>query len=262
MRNGIKPMLGAVLVLLSLGAGLQAADTLQLTTVGASAVMGGVYTSPYGVSVNGGPTTLMICDDFTTDSYVGLTWTATETTLSQISNSSVAGLKFATAPYSTTPGIVGGPSNVGIDYATAAVLAAQLMSLPNIGTPAENAEMAGELSFAIWGVFDTNLLQNTSTGYGTLTAGQLSAALGYITAAQGLVSAATSGGVTNLNLISINGQSINSLTVYTSNPLGASQEFLRVSMPEPSYPAVLAVDLLAVLGLIVVLRKRAVGAAN
>ena len=136
---------------------------------GANAVMGGVYTSPYGISINGGPTALMICDDFTTDISVGLTWTATGTTLTQMSNSSVAGLKFATSPYSTTPGIVGGPANVAADYATAAVLAAQLISMPNVGTPAENAQVAGELSYALWGVFDTALLQDTSTGYGNLT---------------------------------------------------------------------------------------------
>jgi hypothetical protein len=257
MRNRIKPSLGAVLLLLGLVAGLQAADTLNLTSAGANSVMGGVYTSPYGISVNGGPTTLMICDDFTTDISVGLTWTANQTTLTQISDASVAGLKFASSPYNITPGIVGGPSNVVADYATAAVLAAQLLTLPNVGTVGEDSAAAGEISYALWAVFDTKLLQNTDTGYGTLTTGQLTAAQGYLAAAQGLVSAATSGGVTDLTHISINGQSIAGLTIYTPDPKNTSQEFLRVSMPEPSYPTVLAIDLLAVVGLVVALRRRA-----
>jgi hypothetical protein len=55
----------------------------------------------------------MICDDFLTDVYVGYSWQAKVSTLS----STVAGLKFANAPYGTTPEILGGASTSAQDYA-------------------------------------------------------------------------------------------------------------------------------------------------
>lgn len=258
MRNHISSPLKKTLVLLACFAtGAFALDSLTLKNAGANAVMGGVYTSPYGISINGSSTSvLMICDDYTTDININDTWSANATSLTQINQSSVAGLKFATAPYNSSPGIQGGPTKVSQDYATAVVLAAQLMSLPNIGTSSENAEVAGELSYAIWGVFDAPLLTSVNTGYGTLTATELAAANSYLVAAQSLVAGATTGGTVDLTKISIGGHSINGATIYTSTPLDKSQEFILVSMPEPAYPAVLALDLLAVVGLIVVFRRR------
>ena len=250
----------ALLALTCMTSGAWGQVTLTVANAGAYANMGGVYTSPYGLQIDGGSPTLMICDDFLTDIYVGYSWQANVTTLSSLSSSTVAGLKFANSPYGTSPGILGGVSNAAQDYAVAAVLAAELMSLPNIGTAAENQQTAGQLSYAIWGVFDAPLLTSTNTGYGTLTTTDLNAAKADITSAQALVAAATIGGVTDLTKISINGNPITGLTVYTAEPnAGASQEFLRVSMPEPSSPASLAIDLLAVFGLVMVLRRRTVG---
>jgi hypothetical protein len=268
MRNFMPRPLSGVVVLLACLASGALADQLTVANAGAYANMGGVYTSPYGIQVNGGSPVLMICDDFTTDIYVGYSWSGAATTLTDVSSTSVAGLKFANSPANVTPGIVGGTSNAAQDYAVAAVLAAELMSLQNIDTPSEDTETAGELSYAIWSLFDTNVLSSVNpdgsvnTGFGTLTSTEVSAAQTDIASALALVTGATTGGVTDLSKISIGGQSIESLTVYTANPASASQEFLMVSMPEPSYPAVLAVDLLAVIGLIAVFRRRLTGIFN
>jgi len=141
-----------------------------------------------------------------------------------------------------------------------------LMTLPNFGTPAENTETAGELSYAIWSVFDNSLynsLNSTgSTGYGSLTPTEVAAVDADVLNAQNLVAGATAGGTTNLNNISIDGQSILSLTVYTPSPLSASQEFLTVNVAEPPSPLLLATDLLALAGLIVLARRRLAGSVS
>jgi hypothetical protein len=234
-----------------------AQDTLTVQNTAASAPMGGVYTSPYGISVNGTPT-LLICDDFETDIYVGYSWQATPNTLTQISATTVSPLKFDSSPGSSA--VLGGPSNVAEDYATAAVLSAELMTLPNFGTPSEDTETAGELSYAIWSVFDSSLYSSLtstgSTGFGSLTTTEVDAVENDIKSAQILVAGATTAGTTNLDDISINGESITSLTVYTPIPVGASQEFLTVTLAEPPSPALLGTDLLALAGLILIARRR------
>jgi len=250
--------LGRVLVLAFASVASAAwADSLTVQNTGASAAMGGVYTSPYGIAVNGTPT-LLICDDFETDISLGYTWSASPVTLTQIDSSTVAGLKFASSPYSSA--ILGGASNVVEDYATAAVLAAELLTLPNVGTGAENAETAGVLSYAIWSVFDsslgTSLNSNGSTGYGSLNTTQVAAVNAAIANAENLASGATVGGTTTLSNISVNGQTLDGLTVYTPNPLAASQEFLQVQMPEPGYPMMLGLELLGAAGVILAFRRR------
>lgn len=228
---------GLMLVVACLVSVAWADDTLVLQNTGAGAAMGGVYTSPYGITVNGTPT-LLICDDFETDISLGHSWFAIPNTLTQISSSTVNGLKFASSPYSSA--ILAGTS-VAEDYATAAVVAAELLTLPNVGTPAENTETAGELSYAIWSVFDnslyTSLNSTGSTGFGSLTTTEVAAVDAYIVNAQNLVGGATAGGVTTLDDILVGGHPITNLTVYSPNPLGSSQEFLTVNTvatPEPS----------------------------
>jgi len=266
VRNMLRRVQRLVPILMCLTLGAWAQDSMVLSNGGAWATMGGVYTSPYGISVNGGIPTLLICDDFTTDISLGQTWTASVTTLTTVDSGNVENLKFASSPYDTTPGIQGAtpptaPSltTVAYDYATAAVLAAELLNLPGVGTSSEDTETAGELSYALWAVFDAPLLTSTNTGYGTLSTGELSAALNDLSAAQSLVNAATVGGVTTLSDISVDGASIANMTVYTPtqpNGLASSQEFVTVAMPEPSFPSTLALDLLAAASLGLVFRKR------
>jgi hypothetical protein len=247
-----KTKYGGLVVVLAVGCLVPGAwcqpVSMTLDNAGYGNVMGGVYTSPYGISINNGAATSLICDDFTTDISIGQMWTGVETTLTTINSADIANLKF------------GKVANAVQDYGVAAVLSAELLGLPNqTGT---NAITAGELSYAIWDVFDPTLLTSVNTGYGTLTSGELSAALSDLSAAQTLVAAATSGGNVNLGAIDVGGQAIESLTIYTPNPLAASQEFLTVRMPEPSYPATLAVDLTAVVGLILFFRRRPAGVVN
>ena len=265
VTNMFKQLQRLVPVLMCVALGAWAQDSMVLTSPGAWAAMGGVYTSPYGISVNNAVPTWLICDDYTTDISLGQSWTADATTLTTVDSGDVGSLKFASASYNEAPGIQGATSTppslttVAYDYATAAVLAAELLTSSNVGTSSENTETVGELSYALWGVFDAPLLTSTNTGFGTLTSGELAAANSDLLAAQALVTAATSGGVTNLNSISVNGASIASMTVYTPikpNGLASSQEFMTVAMPEPSYPSILALDLLAAAGLGLVFRKR------
>src|ERR1035438_10716303 len=96
MRTLIRCLVLAVACLVSVA---WATDTLTVQNPGAGSVMGGVYTSPYGISVNGTPT-LLICDDFETDISLGLSWQANPTALTQISSATVSGLKFANSTYS------------------------------------------------------------------------------------------------------------------------------------------------------------------
>lgn len=253
---------GSLLVVACLVSVARADDTLVLQSAGANSVMGGVYTSPYGITVNGTPT-LLICDDFTTDISLGQTWTAAPTALTTVDAGDVGSLKFANAPYISN--ILGATppttplTTVAADYAVAAVLAAELETLPNIGTPAENTEVAGELSYALWGVFDAPLLTSINTGYGTLTGTELSVAKADLASAQALVAAATGGAGIALSNISVNGVSLESMTVYTpTSPSGlaSSQEFITVATPEPSFWSIFALDLLAAASLGFIFRRR------
>lgn len=255
----LKSLYLAGTLLLFCGGGAFAQDSLTLLSPPntGNANAGGVYTSPYNISVNGVALQL-VCDDYLNDISVGETWLANVTTLTTLTSSSVSSLLFGStgSSGSTPPSAAPVYSNIAEDYAVAAVLVAELMLLPNYDSVA-----AEGYSFAIWDVFDTNA--GAPTGLASLASGDLTAAENLVTAAM------KPDGSVDLSQISVNGQSIASLTVYTPtndipNGGGGSvpQEFLQVSMPEPSYPAVLAVDLLAIVGLMVALRRRITGIFN
>jgi hypothetical protein len=246
MRNFLaKPIRTAVFLLpcLAIGIWAQSTDTLQLVGVGPGNQMGGVYTSPYQVSVDG-TTVPLICDDFTTDISIGQTWTAIPTTFAAIQ----AGTNPGGTPKFTTSEIQ--------SYATIAVLAAELLTLPDNSS---YSEQLGEISYALWGVFDTVLLNSTSNPYGSISGTELSAAQGYLAGAQTLVAGATSNGVIDLSKISIGGSSIQGMTIYTPDPKTSSQEFVTVSMDEPTSLATFAVYL-ALGGCGLVFLKRRVAA--
>jgi len=231
MQNYVRSPLQGVFLLLPLlafGAWAQQ-DTLTLENAGANYAMGGVYTSPYGISINGGSPVNLICDDFSTDVDINESWTATATTFAQLeANDNPAG----------TPKFPGPTENQ--EYATVAVLAAELLALPDYAT-----EAAGEYSFALWDVFDNTLLNTpTSDPYGTLNSTELSAALTDLSNAEALVAGATTGGIVDLSKISVNGSPIEGMTIYTPNPIGSSQEFVTVSMDEPPSVGVFAAYLL------------------
>ena len=140
MRNWMSRSYCVAGLLTCFAAGAFATPSLTLVDANANYVMGGVYTSPYNISVNGGIPTLMICDDFLTDIGLGYTWSATISSLTALHGelSPSNQVKFDH---------IGSPSPVANDtatqqiwdYATAAYLANELTSLQSYGN-----EAAGE----------------------------------------------------------------------------------------------------------------------
>ena len=222
--------------------------------------MGGVYTSPYQFSINGVTTYLMTCDDFLSNVYPGESWQAYQNQLSDINGTTFDKyVNFDTASPAT-------PQQQQTDYETATLLTSWLMnwglSDPTNTTGFGNAK-AGELSYAIWAVFDPQLLNNTyqaslaPNAEGKLTATELSQAQFYLSQAQMDV-ASGSVGIPTANIYTYNGNPVS----LANNP---PQEFIQITgtthsmpMPEPSSALSLVLDLAGVLGVVVLIRRRAV----
>jgi len=215
MRNVMPRAVYIVAALLVLATGAFAVTTVQLTITsgsapnGTSGVMGGVYTSPYSGNVNGGATIPIICDDFQDEVYPPQTWQAIATNLAQLGSATTGDVYFEQ----------NGGTQQQIDYMTAAVLAEDILSTTNETT-------RGELSFALWSIFDPASLLNLNPTQ--------------VADAQGdLIYSATSNGTTPIAL-------------GTTRP----QEFMTVSMVEPPELALLAFDLLAVASLVCFIRRK------
>jgi hypothetical protein len=194
--------------------------TMQLTGVGNGYVMAGVYTSPYTGAINNGTPIPIICDDFVDDSFLGETWTATHSTVDALGATKFSGQQ---------------------NYDAAASLAIQLLSQTNQTT-------IGYYSFAIWDVFSDQAVKNwlgaTSTAY--MQAHQL--AVNAVNADYTGVSFAN---------VDIYSPVANSATGCGGPcPANSPQEFLVVHAPEAGSLPILAVDLVTLLGVIVVFRKR------
>ncbi len=223
------------------------ADQLELEGVRPGFTMGGVYTSPYLISVNGQPTLMFACDDFTTDISIGHIWTASQVTLSQVATNGPQ--KFKTA---VTVSIPDGTTTTAYSYTiqqeydAAAYLAEQLLTNSLIRA---DSETAGEYSFAIWQIFYSGAIN----GYnGQALNGTEKAAVG------NLMTTAFS-----------NTSSLTGMYLYTPNPVTSSQEFIGfapgvvgiASVPEAATPALLAFNFLAVSGVFFVLRRRSLRAS-
>jgi hypothetical protein len=128
-RNLWLAMAAAVLCFAPCALG-QGQVNITLTSAGNN-VMDGVYVGPYSATVNG-TSTQIICDDFVDDSYVGESWTANVTTLSNLNGTKWGGLPNATQLYDE-----------------AAWLATQMLS-PGYSN---NATQVGYLAYALWAVF-------------------------------------------------------------------------------------------------------------
>ncbi len=198
--------------------------TMDLTGVGDGANADGVYVSPYVGTVSVGGSQIysgyVICDDFTDDSYVGDVWTATATDAGALNGTEL----FTTSDTSYT---------VQQNYDAVAWLANQLVLPSNL----TNATAQTNISFAIWDIMDG---QTTDPDGG----------------AAALITEAFTEVVSD-------GYVGSDVTVYTPSPnkgVGAnvSQEFLVVTTPEASLPATLAVSLLALVGVIFLMRRRLV----
>jgi hypothetical protein len=241
--------------------GIQGQQGLQGT------VMAGVYTSPYLAYINDSTVgTNVICDDYSDDSYVPEDWDTYATQLSQLNSSSP--VEFQPSLVNQSPcgtACQAYPSSIGYSlgedtaYMTEAILAEELLAQPM------GSVTAGELSFAMWDLFDPQAftdLENEGAGTyngASYTGSQLEGAANtYLQAAITLAKG------DNLSEFS-------NVTIYTYDPAVAPscsgspcpsappQEFIAVSnMPEPSSVAILGADLLAVAGLVFFFRRRLV----
>ena len=208
--------------------------------------MAGVYISPYQANING-VSTLVVCDDFADNTYINESWTATPTDFSDLSNTREATF------YSLTP------DQITQDYTEIAWLTEQLLSV--YGTTPSDTVTLGEISFAIWNVFD-----NAAIPY--LAANDAGA--GYDVGAQSWLGQAES--MYNNNSITLS--QFSNFTVYSPTsatptcpgapncPSAPPQEFLTVSTPEPYAPALLGVYLSSLVGLIFLYRRRIVRSAS
>jgi len=244
-------MLGGMLVALSAIA--LADDSLTLTGANPGLVsMGGVYTSPYVGTITGvGSGINIICDDFTDEVYLGETWNVIPTNFAQMSTTGTANQSVLWDTGATALTQAQG-------YLTVAILASQLLSINSSSTQAE------DLSFAIWDVFNPG----SSTGLGDsnninnlLLAAQSTATTDLSTAGQSIQSALSAVNISNMTIYTadpkgtVNGVSP-AVTSCPAGTCGQPQEFVTVSMPEPSSWGLLTVDLAAVLGIVLFFRRR------
>lgn len=201
--------------------------TMELTgpTSSSAPNLAGVYTDPYTALIGAagqttgpitGVSTYVLCDDFSTDVFIGEIWQATSTNLSALNTSSPLALKFdrtdAAAQYS--------------DYMAAAYLATKIMRIDQ-STSAGRLE-AEQLSFALWGVFDTNPSNGPLSG-AWITGADLTVAENDLSNARSAV-------------VGMNAAQFDNVFIYTPNPLNASQEYIVVT-PEPSAYGFLAIGL-------------------
>lgn len=180
---------------------------------------GGVYTYPYDFSINGGPTTQLLCDAFNNEISSGETWTANETSL----------------PGGT--GLFGSTSSQ--NYAAAGLIFDGILGVNG----AAQITNTNDANWAIWALFSGNALADIETGDSSSpfgTAGDPTA-LAIYNAALAAALGPTTGDFAGI-------------TIYTpvagsqSGKLGTPQEFLGYTpVPEPSELSLLGV--LALVGI-------------
>jgi hypothetical protein len=239
-------LVALALMLLATGP-LAATVTFNLTGVGSGANLAGVYTSPYTGNINGGNSISVICDDFADDSYVPETWTAYQTAMSSLTSGTPDGLLKWLGAAGSTVTVDGHTLNQQQAYSVAAVLAVDILDAVT-GSPAQE-----DLSFALWELFDYSAASAQLSGYNPDAANALNDLNGAVTYT-----------FASANAAQVQAD-VNATTIYsydtgaTGNCPGtctAPQEFLAVNMAEPSSPALLGFDLLAVAGLMLFVRRR------
>jgi len=209
------------------------ADSVTMTFAGRAnpgAEMGGVPDNPYYVTING-VQVLAVCDDYFGD-WPPTDWTANEYTLDQVT---------ATGPQkftSASPDLAN--PDITYDYDAALFLASDLLSfnIPASSDPTDPYYWYGVYSYAIWTIFETNAMD----AWGGMTQQEESDIMNVQNQAFATVMAPGWAGVSNV-------------VIYTPDPTDASQEFLVDPVSEASALAILAVDLLALLGAVILARS-------
>jgi hypothetical protein len=178
----------------------------------------GVYLSPYSATVDGTLTTI-VCDSFTAETYIGETWKAT------VLNGSAEG------------------SSVATQYQEIGYLAQQL--------PGANLDQQAALSFAIWDIFADSAVKAWLHTYGADTF-YTNEVLADVLDAQ-----ATKGTFNLSNLTVYTPEANSGMCGGSSCSSATPQEFVSISAPEAPAPAILAFDLLGLLGVVFFVRRRA-----
>jgi hypothetical protein len=210
--------------------------------------LGGVYISPYTALIGAagqtvptisGTATSVICDDFTTDVSTGTPpWQAIATNVASINGES--------SPDTNLKFDQGSAAQQQTDYTVAAYLATEILQAQQ----ASDLTDQGLLSYALWALFDPGTTTNDPFGGNFITGSTSDPSSQIGMAYQDLQNArsATAG---------LNPSDFSNVTVYTPTPVqGVSQEYIVVSMPEPSSPALLALDLVGVMGFAFLFRRR------
>jgi hypothetical protein len=235
--------------------GAVAADSFTLTGVTpGGANMGGVFTSPYVATISGvGSGINVICDDYADEVYLNETWNVVATNLSSLSTTGSGDGTLRWDPGNSAATQVS-------DYVTVAILGAELLSINS------NTQQAEDLSFAIWDVFYPTAsagLGDASNIASDLSAAQNMASADLKAAGNNIAAALSLDNISNVTIYTANPDSGGAVTSCTSgSTCGAPQEFVTVSMAEPSLPALLGVDFLGVGGLILFVRRRRVNSSN
>jgi hypothetical protein len=130
------------------------ANCMELTSVGNGDYLGPAYVGPYVATIAGSKNVDVICDDFSTDSFLNTPWTFTTETAANIS-----GAKFQ--------------SYGAAAYEEVAWLAEQLQYNP-VGACAglTTSNCQGDIQYAAWSIFDHSALSYIS-GDDLATANQL-----------------------------------------------------------------------------------------
>jgi len=192
---------------------------MRLTGLGNGTTLGGVYVSPYTATVNG-VSTLVICDDFYAHTSVNQTWTANVT--------------YNGGDLSNTRVVQEGQTQTQAQalYNRAAWLVTELLAAYS----SNQTQRQGQLSFAIWGLFDPSSL-------GVLSTANRNAAQDFIDQSN------TWASVLNSNLV-----------IYTPTPLSSTspQEYLAIRTPEGSVLILWGLNFTAMILLVAGLRRRAI----
>jgi hypothetical protein len=130
-------------------------DVVTMKLMGTpSGDLGGVYTSPYQITVNGRPVVLLNCDDFGTDINGSSTWYANVYTFTGgVRPSQDANLKFFTTGNTTVSnfdGTTNGTYSTDLVYDAAAILAQEILAAYQPGGTA----FTKDASYSLWQLFD------------------------------------------------------------------------------------------------------------
>jgi len=149
--------------------GVARADIYNLTlnSETTNLVMGGVYTSPYDISVQGNglraDTLALSCDDYVTDIYNGYSWDANAINLSDISNTAGDDQKFAVSSITSAGN---SPTVTQVStleaYIAATYIANDILNTYNNwqtssgSAEASDATTLEDDSYALWQIFDSS----------------------------------------------------------------------------------------------------------